>query len=370
MEVNRNLLSDLPRDALINAVAYLSTRDALRLSSLNSTFRRILSFSMLQDPVPLLQSNNWNGTHDEESNTPRRAVWIPVKFRHKTHSVVLRCQWRDQGFGNQKGALFVVAVPASDDPNEQTLESIENGTIVYESPLAPHQQESFQFSFAHSPEKAYYLWYRVGGGGGHRLLVHNLSMRTLVYDDADKWIGRNYKTLCSNGFVENHNAFSLDMLLSIATVPEASRRHFSGFLEQNGFDTSTASLEALEEVAVALQESEQIKVTHDALPPPRTNSRPGVGRVRLFHQVDPDLDEMLQAIGRAQMAGLEEIQGREQMIDLQENEGAFPGDFLGGIEVDLMGMVRDVHNDMLEMDDDNDDSDEDGSVDNDNMDEE
>jgi hypothetical protein len=86
--------------------------------------------------------------------------------------------------------------------------------------------------------------------------------------------------------------------------------------------------------------------------------------------VDPDLDEMLQAIGRAQMAGLEEIQGREQMIDLQENEGAFPGDLLGGMEVDLMRMVRDVHNEMLEMDDDNDDSDEDGSVDNDNMDEE
>jgi hypothetical protein len=58
------------------------------------------------------------------------------------------------------------------------------------------------------------------------------------------------------------------------------------------------------------------------------------------------------------------------MIDLQENEGAFPGDLLGGMEVDLMRMVRDVHNEMLEMDDDNDDSDEDGSVDNDNMDEE
>jgi hypothetical protein len=40
------------------------------------------------------------------------------------------------------------------------------------------------------------------------------------------------------------------------------------------------------------------------------------------------------------------------------------------MEVDLMRMVRDVHNEMLEMDDDNDDSDEDGSVDNDNMDEE
>ena len=189
---------------------------------------------MLQDPVPLFESNTWHGTHDEESNTPRRSVWIPVKFRHKTHSVVLSCQWRDQGFGNRKGTLFVVAVPAVDDPNEETLDSIENGTIVYESPLAPHAQESIQFSFAYSPEKAYYLWYRVGGGGGHRLYVENLSMRTLIYDDAEKWIGRNYKTLCLNGFVENHNAFSLDMLLSIATLPEANRGHFSGFWERNG----------------------------------------------------------------------------------------------------------------------------------------
>ena len=66
-------------------------------------------------------------------------------------------------------------------------------------------------------------------------------------------------------------------------------------------------MQALKEVVVALQEYEQIKVAHDALPPPRTNGRPGVGRVPLFHremhaEVDaanevhePPLDE--QAIG-------------------------------------------------------------------------
>lgn len=76
----------------------------------------------------------------------------------------------------RKGTLFVVAVPAVDDPIEDTLDSIENGKIVHESPLAPHEQETMQFSVSVFSEMAYYMWYRVGGG----LHVNNLTMSSLL----------------------------------------------------------------------------------------------------------------------------------------------------------------------------------------------
>lgn len=153
MENNTGLLSALPNDALVHAISFLNFKDTLKLPELNSSFRRALSLSTLLDPTPLAFRSPLFGTRDEASNTPRRAIWIPVLLPHRTHSVVLTCQWRDQGYGNRKGALFVVAVPAEDDPNEETLESIENGKIVYQSPLAPHEQESLTISFSYSPSK-------------------------------------------------------------------------------------------------------------------------------------------------------------------------------------------------------------------------
>lgn len=271
MEDSRSLLSGLPKDALTHAVSFLSTKDALELSNLNSSFRRALPFSLLQDPKPLVKEKTWyGGTRDEERNNPRRSVWIPALFPHLTHSIVLDCEWGDHGLVNRKGTLFVVAVPANEDPNEEALESIDNGTIVYESPQAPDDDESLQVSIAYSPENAYYLWYRVGG---HHLCIKNLSMRAVIYDDAKKWIGQNYETLRNSGFLENHDAFSLDMFSVLTSMGQeedgtvATTSSIAGFLERNGLDMSAASLKALAQVATALQEQERMKVAHVALPP-------------------------------------------------------------------------------------------------------
>ncbi len=270
MEEVQNFLSGLPNDALVHVISYLSTRQALELSMLNSWFHQALSFSTLQDPTPLIERAAWLG----RENMPCRSVWIPVPFSFRTHSIVLSCKWRDEGHrqdDHRAGKLYIVTVPSHDDPNEETLESIENGTIVYESPPAPRTEESLTFSFSPSPDKAYYLWYRVGGGNGgrHRLCVNNLSMRTLIYDNAEKWIGRTYEVLNRVGF----NGFCLDLLMSVATVPAKDRIHFREFLERNGLNASEPCTNALAEVATALQKQEALKVAHKPfVAPPEVHS--------------------------------------------------------------------------------------------------
>lgn len=97
-----------------------------------------MSLSALHDATPLNITESLRGSHYEESSTLRPFEWVPVLFPRRTHSVVLTCRWRDQGYGNRKGKLFVVAFPSNDDVRKAAMESIENGMIVYESPLASH----------------------------------------------------------------------------------------------------------------------------------------------------------------------------------------------------------------------------------------
>lgn len=299
MEERQDLLSSLPNDALVHTVSFLGSKDALQLSELNSSFCSTLSFSALHNPIPLSIPTTLYGTHNEESNSPRRSAWIPVLFPNRTHSVVLTCQWRDQGYGNRKGALFVVAVPSQDDPNETMLESIENGTIVYQSPVAPHQEESLTMSFSYCPDKAYYLWYRIGGGGGHQLRVHNLKMHTIIYDCNDQWIGQHYQALNSHGFlVADSNDLALGMLRTLASVgqenitPEIAA-HLDALFGPAGINTSASSMKALEELANALIDNKAKKLAHEAPAPAAENRRGGrtIGRV-VVHNINGDgLDE-------------------------------------------------------------------------------
>jgi len=274
-----NLLSALPIDVLKHAVSFLTSSEALQLHELNSSFRDALPLSTLTYSKLFRKKKKWSGATD----TPIRSVWIPVLFPHRTHSIVLTCRWRDQGWGNRKGTLFIVAVDAHDDPNTETLESIENGKIVYQSPLAAHQEESLQMSFSYSPSKAYYLWYRIGGGGGHELHVNNLFMHTIIHDSPGQWIGRNYHALDTRGFLKNSNDNFLQMLRLFAAeeqeeYTETKSAHLNEFLEATGFDRSEASMMTLEEIAAELLEFQRQDVAHYALPQSHNENHRDVSR--------------------------------------------------------------------------------------------
>jgi hypothetical protein len=186
----------LPHDVLTHVVSFLDYRNALKLLLVSLWFRKTLSFLAMHAPKPLIHESTWYGGRGEAENTPRRSVWIPVLLPYRTHLVVLSCQWNDQGWGNQNGALFVVAVHANDDLNLNTLSLIEqNGQIIYESPAAPHEKSPLQISFNYSPLKSYFLWYQVSDLFGHYLRVENLTVHTVIFGHANKLLLHNYDAL-------------------------------------------------------------------------------------------------------------------------------------------------------------------------------
>ena len=128
---------------------------------------------------------------------PIKSVQIPV-FGIDPHTVCLKCRWKDQGWGNRKGKLFVVAQGSAASKDTTTcqegrhMEADETalfgeGRFVYKSPVAAaHDFEDLQIMFT-TPQKdeTYHLWVVVGGGGGHKLFVVDLCAHTLVFNDSE-----------------------------------------------------------------------------------------------------------------------------------------------------------------------------------------
>jgi hypothetical protein len=280
----------LPRDLLSHAVSFLDYSHALKLSLVNSWFRSTLSLSALHAPEPLLRESTWHQGSEETGNgTPRRWAWIPILFPYRTHSVVLTCQWNDQGWGNRKGVLFVVAVPANDDLNADSVSLIENGQIVYESPLAPHEQAPLRMSFNYSPSKSYYLWYRVGGGGGHRLTVRNLTVHAVIYDHTDRLLLSNYDALKSQNGLPINSAFYLNVLHATAQSVVAQLEngqnadsHLVTLFDSSGIRVTVASMKAMVELTMALINMQIQETAHSMLQYAGSPHHRRIGPLRLI----------------------------------------------------------------------------------------
>ena len=86
--------------------------------------------------------------------------------------------WQDQGWGNRKGMVFVVETLPS-DPTEGPQKPRAPGdympipmcVVAMAQQCAPHVAEELHLSFRVKKKAEYALWYRVGGGGGHRLAI-------------------------------------------------------------------------------------------------------------------------------------------------------------------------------------------------------
>ena len=109
---------------------------------------------------------------------------------------VVTMTWRDQGWGNQKGMVSVVETLPSDpteggpgtpsDTPEARRDHKPSGMpwgpcVVAGREPAPHADETLRLSFPIKRGATYALWYRVGGGGGHRLRVRYCQLHLVEH---------------------------------------------------------------------------------------------------------------------------------------------------------------------------------------------
>jgi hypothetical protein len=271
-------LQGLPEDLKKKAASFLSTKNALSLNQTSRALHADLCLSTLSPAFQLYSSENWRGDF-LTGDHPQLGANIPIFFGNSVHSIILTCRWRDQGWGNRKGQLFVLGFPDNEINHDPNNLSFSDGRLVYRSPIAPHEEERLKFSFNPRRNEIYYVWFKAGGGGGHEIRIRNLLVHTAVFDGPYRTLAKTFQALSSMGIVSlpssqqpQNPGFNGQLLLLavIASLRSAISKNeepdliLSQFLASNGIEVNEATLAALEELLQYVQQYRGPVVEHDA----------------------------------------------------------------------------------------------------------
>mmetsp|Transcript_16624 Transcript_16624/g.24566 ORF Transcript_16624/g.24566 Transcript_16624/m.24566 type:complete len:182 (+) Transcript_16624:122-667(+) len=156
-------------------VEYMDPKEATRFACVSRVCRVV---SLQKKIVGLNQEEcEWHGPTQVYSARPWQNLPILQKPKN-VHTVFLKCRWRDQGWGNRKGMISVVTKSGTPPNDDKPW----NNQVVCGSGPAPHDLTPLLLQFRPKEEQQpYKIWLRVGGGGGHRLVVEDLSIHVLSY---------------------------------------------------------------------------------------------------------------------------------------------------------------------------------------------
>ena len=163
---NQTHILILPKEIVYNVADFLDLRDASRYARCCRKIHGQLHWNTNNPPTELLIAGGIE-FKGEYADQPRPGPEIPVDSS-TVHTVILETVWKDQGWGNYKGRLYIVAYDSNSDIEDRNQFS--RGRAVLTSPLADHKEGSLRMQFRPCMGKTYRIWMYVGGGGGHRLV--------------------------------------------------------------------------------------------------------------------------------------------------------------------------------------------------------
>ena len=159
-----------PRDLAETIASFLCPVDALALDASGTATRCVV-----------VERNRHFATNQVFTVSEHRAHrLLPVPLggaRTRVHTVGITLFWRDQGWGNRKGKVWVLR-ERDRAPNDHGISS--EDVRCMKGP-APHTVAHEDMAFRPRAGEEYAIWYSVGGGGGHRLYIHNLGLHRLRY---------------------------------------------------------------------------------------------------------------------------------------------------------------------------------------------
>ncbi|GKY90847.1 hypothetical protein MPSEU_000057500 [Mayamaea pseudoterrestris] len=187
-------LLDLPEELLVKSCSFLSAHDAVSLSRTCRNLHSQFHLALLS-PIPVFERLGWMG-HPTSGEQRQKSIRLGTEMLER-HVQAVRFEfiWRDQGWGHQKGQVWIIAKSIKDDKTHKDESNFNGGRIVYESGVAPHANATEVVWFTPIPGEEYHLWYKVGSGGGHSLHLENGKLQVFVRDDANWNIRTNYSGL-------------------------------------------------------------------------------------------------------------------------------------------------------------------------------
>ncbi len=163
----------LLKDLTETIASFLCPVDALALDASGSATRCVM--------VEVIGDDEWARVEFLGARDIYHAHrWFDVPLGRapaRLHTVAITFFWSDQGWGAHKGMLSVVrhGGRAPDDYAPWTAD------VMCGKEPAPHTNTHDSMEFRPRAGEGYAVWYRVGGGGGHRLFIHRMGMHRLHY---------------------------------------------------------------------------------------------------------------------------------------------------------------------------------------------
>ena len=157
----------LPAVVLQHIVTYLSAEDTVRLAR---TCRRL--YSSLPSFVVM------RGL-DFHIYGPRKGHWCPELYfngpilTRPVKRLTISLTWKDQGFGNRKGQIYVILMRK----HKKIAESHSwIGLALHEEETKSAELSDHAVVTEARPGDRYTVMRNAGGGGGHRLIVNNFKL--------------------------------------------------------------------------------------------------------------------------------------------------------------------------------------------------
>jgi len=185
-------------------VSFLPVKDLVAFSAASR-----MTYSVRSVPVPCAhRGGQWEGPWDQGV----ARFWQQVALPAGALCVKLRFHWVDQGWGNHKGTLALVREGGTLGPDYSEPTADVLALLQY----AEHHLTTGELQLHHprcdiAAPYHFDIWLRVGGGGGHRLDIHDLEIMALVAVDPKDvvWAATSDTVTADNPIAEPMAAASL-----------------------------------------------------------------------------------------------------------------------------------------------------------------
>jgi len=190
-ERNVLLLEQLSKEIHIAIASFLGFGDVVNYQSTCQKLKRAVQLHCLHKATTMTRkiSNIFEGrgNGDDNVHTFERigGGYSSFYFFHLIHSVKLSFAFKDQGWGNRKGQIYIIEKQEGEEEKKvhvHYLTSDNNlGRIIQTSPLAEHHLTNCELVFKPQSGCMYDFCYKVGGGGGHSISVIDIRLKSFVH---------------------------------------------------------------------------------------------------------------------------------------------------------------------------------------------
>lgn len=209
-----NMIYQLPNEIHPQIVDYLDIVDALSYQNTCKHLKDAVHLDLLKHASPALDQKlqKFHAIGDYYTGDVIRR-WIVIDsllFPTQVHTVFFTCNYKDQGWGNRKGNVYIteLVVPSANSTTDSTEcnyypeddDTFIGSNIVVQSDTAEHTLSFLCLKFKPKPGVRYAICYKVGGGGGHELHIVDPMLKSFIYSKSVKFANILYDS-CQDSFM-------------------------------------------------------------------------------------------------------------------------------------------------------------------------